>query len=89
MRRPRFGFFPAFIDRFIGEITAAAVMIDPAERLTAATDEPDNRFLECALAARAEYLVTGNLRHFPTPAFEGIRIVPPAAFAEAVTEHGV
>ena len=88
LRRPRFGFLPAFVDRFIGEITAAAVMIDPAERLTVATDEPDNRFLD-ALAARADYLVTGNLRHFPAPAFEGIRIVSPATFAEAVTEHGV
>jgi predicted nucleic acid-binding protein len=28
-------------------------------------DEPDNRFLECAEAAQADYLVTGNTRHFP------------------------
>lgn len=89
LRRPRFGFLPAFVDRFIGEITAAAVMVDPAERLTAATDEPDNRFLECALAARADYLVTGNLRHFPAPEFEGIRIVSPVTFAEVVAEHGI
>ena len=26
---------------------------------------PDNRFLECAEAAEADYLVTGNTRHFP------------------------
>ncbi|HEX7287281.1 MAG TPA: putative toxin-antitoxin system toxin component, PIN family [Candidatus Angelobacter sp.] len=35
-------------------------------RLTAMTrDAADNIFLECADAARADYLVTGNLRHFP------------------------
>ena len=28
-------------------------------------DEPDNRFLECAEATSADYLVTGNKRHFP------------------------
>ena len=28
-------------------------------------DPGDNRFLECADTARADYLVTGNLRHFP------------------------
>jgi predicted nucleic acid-binding protein len=33
--------------------------------VTACRDEPDNRFLECAEAAGAEFLVTGNKRHFP------------------------
>jgi uncharacterized protein len=28
-------------------------------------DPDDNKFVECADAARADYLVTGNLRHFP------------------------
>ncbi len=28
-------------------------------------DPDDDKFLECADAARADYLVTGNLRHFP------------------------
>ncbi len=31
----------------------------------AAHDPDDNRFLECAEAARADYLVTGNTRHVP------------------------
>lgn len=29
------------------------------------TDSGDNIFIECADSARADYLVTGNLRHFP------------------------
>jgi predicted nucleic acid-binding protein len=29
------------------------------------TDDADNRFLECAEAAGADFLVTGNKRHFP------------------------
>jgi predicted nucleic acid-binding protein len=33
--------------------------------LTDAKHEPDNRFLECAELAGAEFLVTGNKRHFP------------------------
>ena len=32
---------------------------------TAAFDEDDNRFIECAQAAHANFLVTGNLRHYP------------------------
>jgi len=37
----------------------------PSRRLAVAGDPDDNRFLECADAARADYLVTGNPRHFP------------------------
>jgi predicted nucleic acid-binding protein len=29
------------------------------------SDPEDNMFLECADAARADYLVTENVRHFP------------------------
>src|SRR5437867_2051518 len=37
----------------------------PARRLQHTSDPGDNIFLECADAARADYLVTGNTRHFP------------------------
>jgi len=33
--------------------------------LTVALDDDDNRFLECAEAAQANFLVTGNRRHYP------------------------
>jgi uncharacterized protein len=52
-----------------------------------ALDEADNRFLECALEARAAFLVTGNLRHFPVPTFEDIQIVEPARFAHVLAER--
>ena len=33
--------------------------------LSISPHEPDNRFLECAEAAGADYLITGNKPHFP------------------------
>src|SRR6202047_826956 len=39
--------------------------VAPARRLEVAGDPDDNMFVECADAARADYLVTGNLRPFP------------------------
>ena len=51
------------------EILAAldrtALTVETTERVNASTDEDDNRFLECAQAAGAAYLITGNLRHYP------------------------
>jgi putative PIN family toxin of toxin-antitoxin system len=40
-------------------------LIIPTRALSVASDPDDNIFLECADAARADYLITGNQRHFP------------------------
>jgi putative PIN family toxin of toxin-antitoxin system len=42
-----------------------AYTVSPARALQVTPDSDDNMFLECADAARADYLVTGNQRHFP------------------------
>jgi putative PIN family toxin of toxin-antitoxin system len=55
------------------------VPVIAASTAHAASDEDDNRFLECASAAQAEYLVTGNLRHYPAQ-FESTRIVNARGF---------
>jgi uncharacterized protein len=41
------------------------ISFDASIGTSAASDEDDNRFLECALSAGADFLVTGNLRHYP------------------------
>jgi len=46
-----------------GVVSAATTQ--PVAVLKTAIDPDDNRFLECAEAARADFLVTGNLRHYP------------------------
>ena len=52
-------------DALLAELARVAVLYDAPIRIDAARDEDDNRFLECAFAANADYLVTGNLRHYP------------------------
>jgi putative PIN family toxin of toxin-antitoxin system len=42
-----------------------AQLVDPVRGLQVTKDPDDNKFLECADAARADYLITGNQRHFP------------------------
>ena len=39
--------------------------VAPTRRLEVASAPDDNKFLECADAAGADYLVTGNQKHFP------------------------
>jgi putative PIN family toxin of toxin-antitoxin system len=81
LKRPKFGFDPGAVDTFLQDIEKAALMVYPTKRVRRALDEPDNRILECAQAAKAHYLVTGNKKHFPFPEFKGTKIVSPAEFA--------
>jgi uncharacterized protein len=39
--------------------------VSVSRRLEVSSDPDDNMFIECAAAARADYLITGNQRHFP------------------------
>jgi putative PIN family toxin of toxin-antitoxin system len=45
----------------------------------ASNDDDDNRFLECAAASEAAFLITGNLRHYP-PAWGCTQIVNARGF---------
>jgi uncharacterized protein len=84
--RPKFGFEARRVEALLDDLCRVALLVEPAMRITAASDEADNRFLECAREAQADYLITGNTRHFPTPAFEGTRILEPASFARVLAD---
>ena len=46
-------------------IRSHAHYVNPSRLLRVTHDPDDHKFVECADAARADYLVTGNQRHFP------------------------
>jgi len=52
-----------------------AEWVRPTRRLSVAAEEADNRILECALAGRAEVIVTGDQGLLQLGSCEGIRIV--------------
>ena len=65
LARPKFAIARKRLTRSMRLIRDSAQIVNPSRRLTIAHDPADNQFLECAEAARADYLVTGNKRHFP------------------------
>ena len=81
LKRPKFGLDLATVEAFLRDVRKAGVLVRPARRVSRAPDASDNRLLECASAARSDYLVTGNKKHFPFLEFEGTKIVSPAEFA--------
>jgi len=48
-------------------LKAAAIKVKSRGRLKVSEHEEDNRIYECAVAAKAHYIVTENTKHFTTP----------------------
>lgn len=65
IRRPRFRLTENVIAVMLAAIREKGLWVRPMEAIRACADPDDDIFLECAQAARAAYVVTGNLRDFP------------------------
>jgi putative PIN family toxin of toxin-antitoxin system len=63
-----------------------ARLVTPVRALHLARDPDDNKFLECADAARADYLVTGNQRHFPR-FWKQTKVITSSDFIGIVAQH--
>jgi len=76
--------------RWAEALTEAASLFFPSERAGGATPDPgDEKVLECALAAEAEMIVTGDKKHLlPLRRFRGIEIVSTADFLLILTRSG-
>jgi putative PIN family toxin of toxin-antitoxin system len=83
LRRPRLKFTRAKIENTLARIIDAARMVYPAKTLNVSGHGSDNRFYECAEAAMADYLITGNIQDF-TQDHGPTRIITPRDFIEQV-----
>jgi len=62
----------AHVAVFISEL---ALVVAPRRRLRVVQDDPDNRILECAIAGRAEAIVTGDKALLALKNFRNIPVV--------------
>lgn len=81
---PKIGFTPSQLQETIALLREVAHIIHPKTHFSAiTTDDADNRILECAVAAKADVLVTGDLKHIrPLGRFKGTEILTPREFLD-------
>jgi uncharacterized protein len=72
--------------QFIQLIKNHTYSVAPSRLPQLTSDPDDNIFLECADAARADYLVTGNQRHFPR-FWKKTKIIDSREFLDIVAPH--
>lgn len=79
-----FGWTETRIREALGEIDGLTTFVKTTVRCSGIlVHDDDHRILECAIAAQAEFLVTGDKKHFHSlKTFQGIKIVSPRAFLD-------
>ena len=82
--RARYRFDRAAVESFCDGLAGTAWMVADLPRLEVVPGDPkDNPIVSTAVAARADYLVTGDRRHLlPLCSYEGVQIVSVRAFLE-------
>ena len=70
---------------FLAELLPKMQVCFPLTPLAVIRHEPDNRFIECALAVRAHYLITANTApgHFDQRQYGPAKVFTPGAFVNA------
>lgn len=77
--RDKFGFTPAAVEDLLNFFDAESFQVAAKPITFKCTDLSDTKFLEVASAAQAEYLITGNLKHYPSHV-KNLKIISPARF---------
>jgi putative PIN family toxin of toxin-antitoxin system len=75
LARPKFAFPADEIAALLAMFRQQGELIVPKTSGAVSIDPGDTKFLQCAEAAQADYLITGNKRHFPEASYGVTRVV--------------
>ena len=81
--RPRLKISLAALEQLFNWYRTNARWVEPAETAIGCSDPDDDMVLACAHECRADFLVTGNSRHFPDRWHDTL-IVTPRQFIDAI-----
>ncbi len=84
LARPKFAFAPDEIGALLAMLCEKGELIQPIGPVPALPDDDDGKFLHCAETSQAEFIVTGNRRHFPQELCGAIRIVNAGELLERI-----
>ncbi len=84
LARGKSSFDRELVEELIAFLEAAGSPTLAAPLATTLPDPVDQMFIEVAVASQADFLVSGNLKHFPDKATEGVSVVSPRAFLDAM-----
>ena len=78
--RPEFGFAPESVKNVLEFLLQSGERVYSVKTAVALPDAYDGKFLEVAIDGAADFLVTGNLKHFPVRQRHGVHVLSPREF---------
>jgi len=72
------------ITRLLKTVAKVATIVKTRPHLHLLADEPDNRILECAVEAKADYIVTGDKHLLSLQQYQNIKIVKVSHFLQVL-----
>jgi uncharacterized protein len=82
---PKFAFPPDDIEAALAMFRSQGEFFLPDVSAAVSSDPADTKFLHCAQAAQADYLVTGNKRDFPQTSYGATRVVSAGELLDRIT----
>ena len=72
---------------FVLLVETMSALVDPSTRVGVVSDDADNRVLEAAMEAHADYIVTGDDDLLDLETFGGVPIINPKEFLRIIESH--
>ena len=85
MRERKFGLSEEDVRVHIDLVSMNSELVQPKYRLDVVKDDPsDNKFLECAVSGKADYIVSGDRHLLSLGEYQGVKIVDSRKFVWTV-----
>ena len=85
LARPKFAFPPEEIEAVLAMLQRKGEIFRPEESPVVSPDPTDTKFLHCAQASMADFIVTGNKRDFPDGPYGPTRVVSAGELLDRIT----
>ncbi len=86
LQRSKFDYSPEMIQVILTELTGIADFVNPLKTMDVVLEDPeDNRILECAVEAEANYIVTGDFHLLKLIRYRNIEVLNAVAFLEKLS----
>jgi putative PIN family toxin of toxin-antitoxin system len=86
-RRSKFQEYQHYLEKVIELISRVAIVEEPHSADINLPDIDDKKYLDLAFHIKADFLITGNLKHFPELKYGNTLIIDPHDFAKDVVNR--
>ena len=86
LARPKFAFSMQAIQSLLETLRRNGELFEPTGFQIASPDPADTKFLHCALAAKAAFIVTGNSKDFPNAPYGSTHVVNAAEMVKQIMQ---